>query len=216
MAVDDSYTVSLLHFDNNLNDESGKTWTAYGGVTTSNAQSKFGGYSAYFDGVNDYLTTPDSADFALGNAFSLDMWLYPLSITGLHCLFSQETNTDNRIQINIEDTGKIDYGVKTAGSWVYRDTTNSLSVNAMSHVYIGSNGTNVFIAINGNVETFSASNWPDLTGVLTIGKAFATPYYYYGYIDELRVSKGVARWTSNFTPPTVAYGSAPLRLAQVF
>lgn len=42
MAVDDIYTKSLLHFDGNITDESGKTWTAYGGAATSGTQKKFG------------------------------------------------------------------------------------------------------------------------------------------------------------------------------
>jgi hypothetical protein len=42
---------------------------------------------------------------------------------------------------------------------------------------------------------------------LVIGRAFmdSDGYYFKGWLDELRISKGVARWTSNFTPPTSAY-----------
>jgi hypothetical protein len=35
-------------------------------------------------------------------------------------------------------------------------------------------------------------------------------HYFWGYLDELRVSKGSARWTAPFTPPTVAYGGGGL------
>jgi hypothetical protein len=54
----DEYTVSLLHFDNGIKDESGKVWTAKNGADISTVQSKFGGSSLYLNGTNQYLTTP--------------------------------------------------------------------------------------------------------------------------------------------------------------
>ena len=72
----------LLHMDGTGstfvdNSPSPKTITANGGVTQSDAQSKFGGKSAYFDGSGDYLTF-GSADLSLGSGdFTLEMWVYP-------------------------------------------------------------------------------------------------------------------------------------------
>jgi hypothetical protein len=46
------------------------------------------------------------------------------------------------------------------------------------------------------------------TGLLRVGSrdpATGSPLYFNGWIDEVRISKGIARWTSNFTPPTAPY-----------
>ena len=70
MAVDDGYTVALLHMDGadtstTFTDESGKTWTANGNAQIDTAQSVFGGASGLFDGTGDYLSASDHADWQL-------------------------------------------------------------------------------------------------------------------------------------------------------
>ena len=75
------YTVSLLHMDgadgsNTFTDEAGKLWTAAGDAQIHTAQSEFGGASASFDGIGDYLTTPDSDNFYLANGnWTIDFWM---------------------------------------------------------------------------------------------------------------------------------------------
>ncbi len=73
----------------------GKTVTAYGNAQVSTAQSKFGGASAYFDGNGDYLSTPDSDDFYLGNNdFTLEAWVYKNN-TGSVNIVSQDQDGGN-------------------------------------------------------------------------------------------------------------------------
>jgi len=59
--------------------------------------------------------------------------------------------------------------------------------------------------------------WPDINGTFRIGSAYnsttGTTVYHSGYIDEVRVTKGAARWTASFTPPSVRYGSAYVLLS---
>jgi hypothetical protein len=66
-----SSVVSLLHFDGanastTFTDQTGKTWSAYGGVQIDTAQSKFGGASGLFNGASDYITTPSTAELTFG------------------------------------------------------------------------------------------------------------------------------------------------------
>ncbi|AJQ26172.1 hypothetical protein [Pelosinus fermentans] len=76
----DQYTVSLLHFDGGLTDESGKVWAAQNGATVSTTQSKFGGSSLYLNGINQCLTTPNNTDFDFGSGdFTIEGWVCPAS-----------------------------------------------------------------------------------------------------------------------------------------
>ena len=77
-AVDDSYTVSLLHFDGtdgstSITDESGKTWSSSAQI--DDAQSKFGGTSELFNSTTS-ITSPGNTDFVFGtDDFTIDFWL---------------------------------------------------------------------------------------------------------------------------------------------
>lgn len=72
----DSYVKALLHLNVDLTDLSGKSWTANGGAAVSATDPKFGAKCLYLDGVNDYIDTPDHADFSMGSGdFTIDYWL---------------------------------------------------------------------------------------------------------------------------------------------
>src|SRR5687768_6144765 len=79
MAIDEVYTVALLHMDGadgstTFTDESGKTWTARGDAQIDTAQSVFGGASGRLDGNGDFVDTPDHADWDFGSGdFTLDL-----------------------------------------------------------------------------------------------------------------------------------------------
>ncbi len=79
-GLDDGYTVSLLHFNKDLRDESGKQWTALGNATVSASISKFGGGALYLDGVPSYtyiICNQGLTDFDFGNgSFTVDWWEY--------------------------------------------------------------------------------------------------------------------------------------------
>ena len=210
MAVDDQYTVSLLHFDNNLNDESGKVWTANGGATTSSAQSKFGGYSAYFDGTNDYLTTQSHTNFNFDYGdFTIDGWVKPSATSGLKIICDRYDASAYSWQVGLKDGAPNMYIRDSSGTASAINYTGSSAVSTtdFSHVaWVRYNGTLYFL-VNGAACGSISANFPLSTPVaVTLGKQGNGGYYYGGYIDELRISKGIARWTSNFTPPTAPYG----------
>ena len=70
--------VTLLHFDNGLVDDTGKTWTAVNGTTTSTTQKYFGAGSLLTVAAsNQYITVPGSTDFEFGSGnFTIDTWVY--------------------------------------------------------------------------------------------------------------------------------------------
>lgn len=225
-AVDDSYTVALLHCNGANNsttftDESGKTWTASGNAVISTAQSVFGGAACAFDGNGDYITASDSADWAFGAGdFTIDFRarLNSLPASGVsYVAYSHWVDVNNRINFRIgNDAGVYNWrfavwsgGVNTV---LVDASPSSLAINTWYHVTLSRNGNSFRVFINGSQigSTITDSDaLPDLSAPLRIGTSETTGSYFDGYLDEFRISKGIARWTANFTPPGSAYQPTP-------
>lgn len=222
MAVDDSYTKALLHMDGSdgsttFTDESGKTWTANGNAQIDTAQSKFGGASGLFDGSGDYIDTPDHADFNVGSDnFTIDCWFKKAANNVTYCLFGQcdsaatDTTVSFVLKANQDGAGNHPYCAVYTGSTV-KDITSSVAVTdgGWHHIAMVRNGNTMTLYLDG-----TSVGTVDITGVTvnnsankpTIGRVGElSAQFYNGWIDEFRFSKGIARWTANFTPPTSAY-----------
>jgi len=221
-AATDQYTRLLLHSDGSgstfVDSESRpKTITANGDATQSAVQSKFGGKSAYFDGTGDYLFIPDSDDWNFGSGdFTIDFWVNPGQVSAQKAIFSQEESDYYPANFAEILSGQIRWVMRTASGADIFDMSSSstLAIGTWYHVALVKNGTTYKIYINGT-ERGSATNSTVMENVVSpfeIGRRFdgacgLPSCHWNGYIDELRVSKGIARWTSNFTPPTSAYTS---------
>jgi len=196
----------------------GKTLTANGNVAIVSTQSKFGGYSAYFDGNGDYLKVADSvpADLQLGSGdFTIDFWVYTLG-TGIYSVVGNLRNntgtTHYFVMLNSTYLGQSTV-MFNGGGTNYRFGTSVLSANAWHHVAVTRVGSLLRCFIDGT-ELGSAQTISNFSGDTTvqylIGASVDVPgssytYYLNGYLDDLRVTRGVARWASNFTPPAAAF-----------
>lgn len=204
--------VLLMHMDGSDNgttftDVTGKVVTATNAVTKS-AVKKFGTASAYFDGAGDYLTVSNATDYSLimgTSDFTIELWAsfsyatQPLAFAQILCKGDETTS------------GFVLFTRKASGLSTFRfggDTTNDLNFASVDggwhHYAICRSGTTWRSFLDGVLQTersglsFSLSN---STLALTIGATGASPTNFYnGYIDELRITKGVARYTENFQP----------------
>jgi hypothetical protein len=194
----------------------------YGNTMISTAQSKYGGSSIYFDGNGDYLAMPanSSYDFGAGN-FTIEMWVNP-SATGLansaqKFLFGKRTSVSayaSVLSFLTYSTVTSNFGVsfyltQNGSSWVvqYHSPLTFVSPNVWTHLAFVRNGNEYALYVNGVKTIINAS----LSGIVfnnssafAVGSCFAaTPGTagFAGYIDDFRVSKGIARYTRNFTPP---------------
>jgi Concanavalin A-like lectin/glucanases superfamily len=220
--VDDSYTKSLLHFNGTdasttFTDDSGKTWTANGNAQLDTAQSKFGGSSGLFDGTGDYIDTPDHADFTVGSGnFTFEMFI-KRNTTGSGYLFGQSNSAGDvsSQSVNALFTSTDHLRLDIYGSGNYQaDSTGTITDSNWHHVAFVRNGNTGTIYIDG-----TADGTVDLTGVtvndssnkFAIGRhgERSGSGHFNGWIDEFRFSKGIARWTSNFTPTTQEYAPSP-------
>lgn len=211
----DPYTYLLLHMDGENNGTSfpdssrfARTMTRSGDTKTVTAQSKFGGASAYFDGTGDYLSNAD-AGIALGSGdFTIDFWVRP-SVTGNRQLFDTQTIggsslRPNSIAVNLSSTNQVVLINNNASKII---GASGLSVNTWYHIAIVRNGSTTTVYVNGTSVGTSTTVTTNLsTASMVIGmSAPSSAGFYSGYIDEFRVSIGIARWTANFTAPTAPY-----------
>ena len=180
-----------------------------GNAQISTTQSKFGGSSMAFDGTGDYLYGKNTRLMDIGSGdFTIEGWLYPTTSGTTRAIVSQfNTNgTGPGWTSYLKTTNVIEF---YGGSGTITVTgTGAVSANAWSHFAICRYGSTITIYVNG-VAGGSGTNSSfsdDTTGPVEVGArggAGAIPYT--GYIDDLRITKGIARYTSNFTPPTTAF-----------
>ena len=194
-------------------DVRGKTVTANGDAQISTTQSKFSGASAYFDGTGDYLSTPDSADFnfAAGD-YTVEMFVYAsATVSATKILVGQWGTTNLGWNVIVSGTNKVGLETSTDGTYsAPRDllsANNVFSINTWFHLAITRYGDLYSLWVDG-------ANVGNLTIVgalfnsptqLTIGANETGANAFNGYIDDLRITKGIARYTTTFTPPTAEF-----------
>jgi hypothetical protein len=209
MAADPLWgNVVLAMHMNSLVDEKGKIITAGGNAAISAAQSKFDGYSCFFDGTGDYLSPPNHSDFTFGTGeFCIEAHVYPTSVASGACtIFGVGVNGATFISVKLDANRKL--VLRYNGNDVYT-SSNAVALNAWSHIALA-RVVNVFtFYVDGTASTNTYTNAGlNVTG--TIAAIGAEPAYkdatttskFTGYIDELKVTKGAGRYTTNFTAPT--------------
>ena len=184
-----------------ITDVNGKPYNNHG-VVLSSANSKFGGTSAYFNG-SSYMETPSSPELVFDDLnWTIDFWFSPNSVTNQY----QEIVTKgaglqiymqyDKIMLALSANNTTSYFVLTpfgtlqAGSWFH------IAVQKNSRVYTGFlNGVGTSLGV-------SSLNCDTGTSSFVVGSYLAGYYPILGYMSNLRVTKGAARYPGDFTPPT--------------
>ncbi len=217
----DEFTKLLLHLDSDFSDSSSsnKTPTANGGISIDTTDFKFGPGSAGFDGSNDHLTFPDSPDWAFGTEdFTIDFW-YQHNTNVMQTIASQSPNSSNQWRLFFESAGgpRLFFQLYSGGSVPITFETGQLTLTTGDwyHFAVVRSG-NEFKIFKDGIQTGSthtnSTSIPDIAGTLNIGNiAYCGCWSVSGNIDELRISKGIARWTTDFSNdlPTAPYASPP-------
>lgn len=179
----------------------------YSGGNTYNSTNNIG--SGFFDGSGDYLTIPDSATFSFGSGdFTIECWAKTRTTNGST---SQPIITQSASGASSDSSFYLGFGtdasiyVSDGTGWDFSATSsvNTYNDGEWHHIASVRNGTELAIYVDGTkVGTTTLSGGYTLgnsTRVVEIGYQTSGTYYN-GYISNLRVTKGVARYTSNFTP----------------
>jgi hypothetical protein len=208
----------LLHMDGSngsttFTDSSSNalTVTANGNAQISTAQSKFGGASGYFNGTSDSLTFTDPA---LGTGgFTIEMWIKTNSSVQYAQLIGNEASggfSGYTLLINNDNASGGNVALYISGSLVASSSTGDWSDDTWHHVALTRSGTSVTIwtdgTSNGTGTSSASMNGSSLCYVARNNEV--SPRNVIGYIDDLRITKGVARYTANFTPPGAAFPDA--------
>jgi hypothetical protein len=227
MAADDSFSVALLHMNGadtstTFTDESGKTWTASGNAQIDTAQSKFGGASGIFDGTGDFVSSVDHADWRLdggsnSNTWTIDFWVRFNGDpgTGTQGFVSQIVDANNKWTL-VFTNNLLLFVIRSASSdLVSLSNAWNPATATWYHVAVVKNGTTGYLMFIDGTQIGTTQTdtdpMPDFAGPLYLGvfkNNADVNFHLNGWMDEVRISKGIARWTANFTPPTVEYGSS--------
>jgi hypothetical protein len=184
-----------------------------GNAQVSTAQSKFGGSSMYFDGAS-YCVSPNTQNIELGGGdFTIELWLYvpggfSASAKGVISKGTVGNSGDSAWSLESNGANLTFYGPPSLTT--YFTTTSQPWTSGWTHIAITRSGSSSRLFVNG---TQQGSTYGTLTtfatgGNIYVGTGWFAPtgrYMPAGYLQDVRITNGYARYTSNFTPPTAAF-----------
>ena len=205
-------TVLLLNATNSgIFDATGKNdLVTVGDARVSTSKQKYGSGAMYFDGTGDYLSMLAAPNLYFGAGdFTIEAWIWKSAngsgsggYDGIFQLGVSGSVTDGCV---LEASSARGYYFTMGGGWSLQYNV-SPNDSTWHHVAVSRSGNNTRLFVDGVQQAIytSAYTIPSTATYALVGAEAGTSYPFNGYIDDLRVTKGVARYTANFTPPTTA------------
>lgn len=195
--------VALLHIDGDLVDVCGNTWVAQGGMQLSYTDPKFGSGCAYSDGSynsNLHMTSPIPK--LLNDDFCIEMYYKPVNTNTWYSIFNTY-GIGNTTERNLVISNA--YGKLTA-SLITITGNNDFTLNKWHHVAYTRQGNNLRLFLDGVLVGSGNITESVRTDAIYIGQQpYSLDWAVPGFYDELRITKGVARYITNFTPLEQAF-----------
>jgi hypothetical protein len=200
-------TAMVMNFTNGgiVDATSRNVYETVGNAIISNVQSKFGVGSISFPGaLTAYLKAPTnpSLDFGTGD-FTVECWVYFNSVASDQGLFGGSTTNAWEIRWRTStglNLGRLNTAFDSTFAW-------SPSATTWYHVAVTRSGTSVRGFVNGSQigSTSTNSNTYNSGTLFYIGITDTSNNAFNGYLDDIRITKGFARYTANFTAPTTTF-----------
>jgi YD repeat-containing protein len=219
LLVHGTGTAGSLIVDSSL---SPKPLAVLGSAQISTAQSKFGGSSILFDGGSSYVSMPASSAFQFGaENFTIESWVYQANNTTGYPSGIQSIVGQYRLGVNenasfglLTIEGRLQAAFFAGNSLVtVVNAPNPLALNTWNHLAAVRNGNLVTLYVNG-ISVGSAALFASLdvsSRNVAIGADSIGAGGWNGYLSDVRITKGFARYTTNFMPPTLAFpNSGPI------
>lgn len=210
-------TVLLMHADG-INgatyfpDDTGRSWTANGNISTYTSQAKFGSASAYPNSTG-YLSAPVDSTLLLTGTFTIELWAYLTAVSGANgmTMLSMKTANDSTHQTTLGQGSAADglaiYLMDGKG-WQQLAPASAITLNAWNHlavVYVNGVYTGYVNGVAYGSVT-SALGFGLSGGTMTIGgNSYNTASQVLGYLDEIRISRIARYFNSSFTVPTAPF-----------
>jgi hypothetical protein len=185
-----------------------------GNANISTSVVKYGTGSLAFDGSGDYLLSPNNlnGDFGTGD-FTVEYWFNcptqsNSNVTQVGTLSSVTAANTWRFGTQLGGSAGLYFAYHTGSNFIdIVFTTTNYNNNTWNHAALTRSSGIVRAFINGTQVGSNQSITQNLTSgqKICVGAELFTPTYYTGYLDELRITKGIARYTTNFTPPSQAF-----------
>ena len=183
---------------------SAKTITVNGNAHASSDQSNFYGGSFEFDGTGDYLTVTNDTDLVFGTgAFTIECWIYAETYNSVTypTVISKYDDGDASWILRLKSDGDIVWYDGNNNE----STTQPISLNEWIHLAVvregtGSNQTKVYVNGVLHLTHTDSSNYDDTNNIYIGRQDASNTNEFDGYIQDVRIYKGVAKYTSNFVP----------------
>lgn len=185
-----------------------------GNTTSSTTTTKNALSSMYFDGVGDYTTIEYSTTLFdwWSSDYTLEYWFNTPNLATcsyndggkLHstlCSNNAPTTTENYWSFGPNASGQIQLRYWNGAS-ILLNTTATVTTNTWYHIALVVSGTTITIYLNGTASATASISGTPTSGAVGLHSGVGNNSYYQGYIEDLRITKGLARYTANFTPPT--------------
>jgi hypothetical protein len=211
----------LLNFTNSgITDFStNNNLTTVGDAKVSTTAAKYGLASFFFDGTGDYLNLGSGPSLDVNNGdFTIEGWIYPVTASNYNeiiTLGNAIAGGYSAIRLRMNSSRQLELYMSTNGSsWsTFGTTTDTVSLNTWTYITLvrsGSSSGNVKLYFNGTATslslTFTGTGYSG--GQYSIGcvwSSSAPSSFWNGYLQDFRITKGYARYLSNFTTPTDSF-----------
>ena len=187
-----------------------------GDVRLSTSVKKYGNSSIYFDGTNDALKLPAPANVAFASTFrtgnfTIECWVNRTTSGSVtHFLDLRGPNNNDSNPVFYWQTNNFIYYTNNNSSGDNQiQTSNPItSSSGWVHLALVRSGSTLTVYVNGTASGSVTYSTNVLGGnPVTIGNRYTDSGAFAGYIDDFRITNGIARYTANFTPP----GKLPLK-----
>lgn len=173
-------------------------------VTTTSP--KFGTGALLCDGSGDYLSVPSHTSLTFGTGdFTIEAWLRFGTLSTAGYIFSQRLTSGFSLQVLAD--GRLNAITPSVNSLT--ENTVLMVANTWYHVALTRSGTTIKIWVDGVERNTTTNSENGLSGTSYVGAGtVGSGSVLNGRIDDLRITKGVCRYTATFTPPTAAFPDA--------
>ena len=187
----------------------------YNGVASSTTQTKYYTSSIGFDGTNDYLELGGGLGQFRTKDFTIELWAYASAI-GSYAYLIEARNSgsqNNAWTLSFNYMGNVNNDILQFATFNGSTATAFLTSNTAfptgtwKHIAVTRSGTTMKMFFDGTEVASNSSAGFDFAldqDPIYIGTRFNIANYFNGYMSDIRITKGFARYTSNFTAPTAA------------